>query len=42
MIRYDDITDINMIPEYEVNAGITLDAAASGGHWGKRGGWAQA
>ena len=33
----DDITDINMIQEYEVKAGVTLDAAASGGRWGRVG-----
>ena len=33
----DDITDINRIQEYEVNAGVTLDAAASGGRWGRVG-----
>ena len=27
------VSDINRIQEYEVNAGITLGAAASGGHW---------
>ena len=26
-----------MIQEYEVNAGVTLDAAASGGRWGRVG-----
>ena len=31
------ITDINRIQEYEVNAGVTLDAAASGGRWGRVG-----
>ena len=36
----DDITHVNRIlQEYEVNAGITLDAAASGGHWGRVGYW---
>ena len=30
----DDITDINRIQEYEVKAGVTLDAAASDGRWG--------
>ena len=33
----DDITDINRIQEYEVNAGVTLDVAASGGRWGRVG-----
>ena len=33
------MTDINRIQEYEVNAGITLDAAASGGRWGRVGYW---
>ena len=33
-IRY---TNINRIQEYEVNGGVTLDAAASGGHWGRMG-----
>ena len=31
------ITDINRIQKYKVNAGITLEAAASGGHWGRVG-----
>ena len=33
----DDITDINRIQEYEVKAGVTLDAAASGGRRGRVG-----
>ena len=39
---------LKRIQEYAVDAGIALDAAASGGHWGrvgyrgKRGKWAQA
>ena len=33
------ITDINRIQEYKVNAGVTLDAAASGGRWGRVGYW---
>ena len=33
----DHITDINRIQEYEVKAGVTLDAAASGGRWGRVG-----
>ena len=33
----DNVTDINRIQEYKVNAGITLDAEASGRHWGRVG-----
>ena len=31
--------EINRIQKYEINAGITLDAAASGGLWGRVGYW---
>ena len=33
------MTEINRIQKYEINAGIILDAAASGGLWGRVGYW---